>query len=277
MCFDIENNILFHFIPENNQPENIVVPSGVTRISKNAFKGCTAIRSVKLPETVRSIGESAFEGCSSMTSIALPNSLAFVEGKAFAGCSSLCRLSFPESLVRIGDNALDGCTEIKHLNFPARTTDLGFYYLDNFPLLETVTFFGCMVKLNPLELKQSFNTADIRKMVVFEYYDITNLSSSIKTQMISQIFLNRRTKAAERYITDNFEDIFDTLIKVGRSDLAKKLIMDKVLVNENNIDSVCDMLINVIQKAGNPELLVFIINYKHDNFPNSSDISSLMI
>lgn len=53
----------------NEVVTDLVIPEGVTSIEKNAFYGCTTIKSITIPDSVTSIGESVFAGCGTLTSI----------------------------------------------------------------------------------------------------------------------------------------------------------------------------------------------------------------
>ena len=64
---------------------DIVIPSGVTSIEKEAFSGCTNLTSVTIPDSVTSIGERAFYYCDSLTSITIPNSVTSMGYNVFNG------------------------------------------------------------------------------------------------------------------------------------------------------------------------------------------------
>lgn len=48
---------------------NVQIPSGVTTIGNEAFRGCTGLTSIEIPSGVTTISSSAFRGCTSITSI----------------------------------------------------------------------------------------------------------------------------------------------------------------------------------------------------------------
>ena len=66
----------------------LVIPDGITSVSKAAFEGCTGITSVVIPEGVTSIGHDAFKS-TNITSVSLPESLTSVSSGAFSSCSGL--------------------------------------------------------------------------------------------------------------------------------------------------------------------------------------------
>ncbi|MCR5089261.1 MAG: leucine-rich repeat protein, partial [Oscillospiraceae bacterium] len=71
----------------------ITFPEGITAISNNAFKGCTALKAMDIPTTVTGIGESAFEGCTGLASVTLSDDVSTIGRAAFKNCSSLSSMS----------------------------------------------------------------------------------------------------------------------------------------------------------------------------------------
>eukprot|EP00729_Bicosta_minor_P017688 gene17688-biopygen9423 len=73
----------------------VTIPSSVTRIGDNAFRGCSSLASLQIPSSVTSIGYCAFQGCSALASLAIPSSVTRIGDCAFEGCSSLASLAIP--------------------------------------------------------------------------------------------------------------------------------------------------------------------------------------
>ena len=48
---------------------DITIPSDITEIKSDTFRGCTSLTSVTIPDSVTEIGECAFYGCTSLTSV----------------------------------------------------------------------------------------------------------------------------------------------------------------------------------------------------------------
>ena len=51
----------------------VVIPNNVTQIGEDAFKGCTALESIKIPNSIISIGYGAFAECTALR----PNSVIY--------------------------------------------------------------------------------------------------------------------------------------------------------------------------------------------------------
>ena len=107
----------------------IDIPSNVTSLGSNTFKGCQSLRRITLPEGVTSIGSSAFEDCSSLTAINIPEGVTSIGSSAFASCSSLTAITIPENskLTSIGDYAFEDCSSLTAINIPenSKLTSIG--------------------------------------------------------------------------------------------------------------------------------------------------------
>lgn len=82
----------------------------VVKIGKNAFKGNTQLKKVRMPNTVTEIMESAFEKCTSLLNVEWSENLTHIEKRAFYWCSMLSgTLSLPQSVKSLGVAAFAGC------------------------------------------------------------------------------------------------------------------------------------------------------------------------
>ena len=72
-----------------------VIPSGVTRIGRNAFSSCEALFSISIPAGVKNIGKDAFSSCTALANVTIPDSVLIIGSDAFWGCSALERVTVP--------------------------------------------------------------------------------------------------------------------------------------------------------------------------------------
>lgn len=90
---------------------NFVFPEVVTKISHEAFDGCSVLSgALIIPDDVKEIGQYAFDGCSNISSLSLPIGLEKIDSDAFRGCSSLSgALMLPSTLTYIGSWSFYEC------------------------------------------------------------------------------------------------------------------------------------------------------------------------
>ena len=77
--------------------------TGLSRIGRSAFAGCTSLTSVIIPNSVTSIGEQAFFYCSALASIEIPNSVTEIGRDAFRATAWFDNQ--PDGLIYIGQTA----------------------------------------------------------------------------------------------------------------------------------------------------------------------------
>lgn len=102
---------------------DVVIPSGVTKISERAFYNNENITSVKIPETVTEIGKIAFAG-SSIKSVSIPGSVKVIPESAFEFCRNLQDVKIADGVESISHIAFSECRKIKEMNLPASVTKI---------------------------------------------------------------------------------------------------------------------------------------------------------
>lgn len=80
----------------------------ISSIGRDAFCGCTQLRSIKIPSGITEIDSYTFEGCTSLTSVEIPSSVTRINSEAFYGCSSLATITIPASVRVIEYRAFSG-------------------------------------------------------------------------------------------------------------------------------------------------------------------------
>jgi hypothetical protein len=103
------------------------IPSNITEIADNAFKGCTGLTgSLVIPINITKIGISAFEGCINLKgklTFSSPSSVTSIEASAFKGCNGFTgALVIPIVVRTIGDNAFNGCNKFSSVTYTASTS-----------------------------------------------------------------------------------------------------------------------------------------------------------
>ena len=72
-----------------NDVKEVVIPSCVTTIGDEAFRGCENLQSVTIPDSVTYIGNLAFLWCTNLQSVTIPDSVTSIGEAAFAGVKSV--------------------------------------------------------------------------------------------------------------------------------------------------------------------------------------------
>jgi len=86
--------------------QTITLPSNLTAIPKNSFRGCTSLSSINIPSSVTRIGEYAFSN-TALSSVTLPNNLEFLGSSSF-GNTKLTSFVVPDSVNEIGGFCYSG-------------------------------------------------------------------------------------------------------------------------------------------------------------------------
>lgn len=102
-----------------SKAQKVVIKSGITKIGKNAFKGCKKLKSVTIPSTVTEIGSYAFRGCTSLTKVTIPAKVKKIGTKAFYGCKKLKSVTIKSTVLKnVGSKAFTGCNKALTIKVP---------------------------------------------------------------------------------------------------------------------------------------------------------------
>ncbi len=118
----------------------ITLPSSLTEVGAQAFKGCKKLTRVVLPEGCTAIGANAFTDCPMLESINIVDctKMTSIGDYAFKGCSKLVA-ELPASLEKIGIDAFRG-TSIKTAFISNKVTSIGANAFMECVSLTTLTF-----------------------------------------------------------------------------------------------------------------------------------------
>lgn len=90
--------------------------NNVTKIGKNAFRGCTGITSIQAPK-VQTVGENAFYGCDALKEINLPV-VVTLEKDAFSYCTAATSITLGNTLTDVNGNPFKKCDMVQSLTMP---------------------------------------------------------------------------------------------------------------------------------------------------------------
>lgn len=125
--------------------------SELSVIGVNAFRNCTALKSMSFPSSLTEINNAAFYGCNNLESVKFysNSSLSRIGNNAFENASGLKSVSIKSTLLEIGERAFTGCKSLENFDFGERAniTVLGERVFEGASLKElkipeTVTVIG---------------------------------------------------------------------------------------------------------------------------------------
>lgn len=111
---------------------NVIIPSHVTIIADEAFKGNKYLNTLVIPDSVTAIGFGAFHGCTSLTSVSMSNNVVHIGSNAFNSCKSLQDINFPRSLKTIRKSAFESCSSLTAVLIPS-SCEINSYAFDYSP------------------------------------------------------------------------------------------------------------------------------------------------
>ena len=132
---------------------SLTIPSGVTKISDEAFYGCSGLTSLTIPSSVTSIGDEAFRGCSGLTSI----------------------YAYLEKIPKLGSDVFTGC-DAKNCILYVPTGTLDDYLVSDFGYFENIVGInkdGLLTTQVTIKLDEAGTLPD--KISENQKYLITNL------------------------------------------------------------------------------------------------------
>lgn len=131
--------------PSGKTETSYEIPSTVTSIGVNAFKGNTSLTSVVLPNGLKTIGEGAFAS-TALSGITIPASVTSIGKDAFKSCASLASVAFTPSAqesvaadLTIGESAFYG-TALTSVAIPSRVVKLDANAFNMVKTLKTLAF-----------------------------------------------------------------------------------------------------------------------------------------
>lgn len=136
----------------NNISGELVIPSGVKKIGKQAFKNSN-ITKVKIPSTVKVIDRAAFEKCANLKEVEIEEGLESILGDAFKGCINLTKINIPSTVKEIGYDSFYNCVKLSDVDYLTDTDNVENNSIHNTPWMDNLIEKNDFVILNGTLLK----------------------------------------------------------------------------------------------------------------------------
>lgn len=202
------------------EPDEIIVPEGVTEIMSTGLAGMASKR-IRLPQSLRVIGAEAFSNCYNLEEVVIPDSVEFIGRKAFTGCNKLKSISCKATVVK--GAAFTDCSGLLVVELP-NVVDLDegsvFSHCSsleqvNLPSVRTIgvnTFYNCY-NLSFVGLGEflerigynAFNGCDsLEELVLPSSLKVLSVSLFGNVRKLNKLYISRKTQITE-FVTDWFE------------------------------------------------------------------------
>jgi len=272
------------------------IPSSVTRISNDAFNGCSGLSSITIPSSVTTIGNNAFNDCTSLSSITIPTSVTSIGDTAFAYCSGLSSVTFnsPSRVTTIGNNAFQGCTSLSSITIPPSVTSIGSVFggctsLSSITIPTSVTSIGITAFLGCTSLSSITIPPSVTSIGNAAFYICTSLSSVTfdspsSVTSIGQDAFNTCTSLSSITIPPSVTSIGNTAFAYCTSLTSISVdLLNPSYANYNNDGVLYDLSINTLitYPQGNTSTSFTIpssvTRISNDAFNGCSGLSSITI
>ena len=135
--------------------KEVVLPSTITTIGREAFSLCDNLVTVNIPDAVTKIENEAFYDCNVLTSVILPSNLETIGSWAFYNCDSLKTIIIPDKVEEIASYTFNNCDSLSSVKLSSGLKSIkqyAFQYCfaleaitlpENLEILENGAFYGC--------------------------------------------------------------------------------------------------------------------------------------
>lgn len=187
---------------------NMIDGKSITVIGEGAFRGCTAVKKIRISEGIAVLDKEAFKECSALEEVILPETLVGISGGVFWE-TDLKSVIIPHSVTVIGQAAFMGCENLTSVTLS-----------DNITKIHRWMFAQCK-KLKKIKLPKNLKEIDSE---AFAYcYSLRELHIPVGTETIGEKIF-KGTFGLDVYVppsvTSIAKDAFDLTVGEGLSGVA---------------------------------------------------------
>lgn len=242
----------------------------VTEIADGAFMNNANINSVKLNEGITRIGRDAFRGCTSLFAFFGCEALLSIDENAFSGCVIIEHVYLNRNFERFGEDAFFGCSKLANVYYPGSMSD--------FNLIENSTAIGS-AKISRVEIPKNVvldipvktPTLDIESVTVnganTSYSKIRDNGKITSVQIVAQ---DKRALEGKEIIVNGIADPGAYTGSYGAQDLFSSPGYNGTGAEAVRECRICECFDGRIFLSGNPKLPNTVI-YSARNESGSND------
>ena len=175
--FKIEGSVLVEYI---GKAKEVIIPTGITRIGRIAFRSQQSIMRVVIPEGVVSIGKNAFAYCQQLTSVEFPQSLLEIEGGAFEN-TALISAVLPPKLTTVGSFLFYSCNNLESVELPMGVTTISVEAFGKCGKLKKITIPNSVTLIEPAFGHSGLESIELPEGITeirsYTFYECRNLKT----------------------------------------------------------------------------------------------------
>ena len=170
----------------------IDIPSTVTFIDSEAFRGCEGLEEITIHGDINMLGSGVFRDCINLRKVSLPETLTNISPYAFLGCCNLEEVNIPSSVGYISVCAFENCTSLTRLELPDRLTEIlarAFWGCENLDvdIPQSVQSIGWSAFANCKKLSKVVLPESIEEIGDSTFYNCSGLSELAVKGSISSV------------------------------------------------------------------------------------------
>ncbi|WPJ97812.1 leucine-rich repeat protein [Coraliomargarita algicola] len=221
----------------------------VTRISDDAFRGCSSLTAVTISNGVTEIGNSAFYQCRDLQSIIIPDSVTSIGMFSFGWCEDLSVVTISSRVVSIGYNAFALCHSL--LSIDVDPMNQSYTSIDGvlFNKSKSTLINYPSGRTGPYEIPHGVVT--IERSAFLQSYHLTEISMPSSLETIHALAFNDCSSLTHVTIPSNV-----SVIGIAAFEGCSRLKSISILGNLDSIGNLafdrCWRLTNISFEAGAP-------------------------
>ena len=137
----------------NTKLNSVVLPASCSKLGDGLFVNCTSLTTAEFRAQITKLPKETFSYCSALKSVVLPETVETLGESAFFRCTSLETFRFPMQLIRVLDSCFYGCTSMRSIVIPGtafvETSYVGFHFM---PVLTDIYYAGTEEQWSRVEI-----------------------------------------------------------------------------------------------------------------------------